>query len=80
MEETERPLDQLNQRELLLLIKQKVDHLEVKMDKKNESDTQIMLEINTLKVTLRERSALYGMLGSLLITGLIQLLIYFLSK
>jgi hypothetical protein len=80
MEKHERPLDQLNQRELLILLNEKVGTLEEKMDSKNESDMKIMLDINTLKVTLRERSAMWGMVGSLVMTGLIQLVIFYLSK
>ena len=58
----------------------KVEQLETKMDQKSDNDIKILLDINTLKVTLRERSVVWGMVGSILMTGLIQLLIYFFTK
>lgn len=78
--ERDRPLDELNQRELLILLNQKVQSLENKMDEKNKTETRILLDINTLKVTLRERSMIWGMVGSLVMSAVIQLLIFLLSK
>lgn len=78
--ERDRPLDELNQRELLILLNQKVQSLENKMDEKNKTETRILLDINTLQVTLRERSMIWGMVGSLVMSGVIQLLIFLSSK
>lgn len=50
------------------------------MDEKNKTETRILLDINTLQVTLRERSMIWGMVGSLVMSGVIQLLIFLLSK